>query len=395
MSLSFWICTVFLGFSLLAYALLGGADYGAGAVEITLRGEKRAAARRVLEKALGPVWEANHIWLILAVVILFMGFPAAYALLSVALHIPLTCVLLGVVARGTSFTFRHYDAIRDGSRPWYNWIFRLASVWTPFWLGITVAGLSAGRVPHSVALALAASMGDKAASLSSIPLASSARTVAGSPDFMAAYVAPWWHLYGVLVGLFTVALFAFLASVYLIGESRDIAVRTRFARRARAFLFTAIPLGALVFMAAHAQGLPLITRFLQRPLAMACVFISATSLIVLESGLRLAAKPETVMRRRIPWGLRVLAGAQGMAIISAWFLVQYPVLFAFDQGTYLTLFAAAAPEATLRQLAGALVVGAFLILPALFWLYRLFNSLPPLAPQPESRQPEKECIRLR
>jgi cytochrome bd ubiquinol oxidase subunit II len=393
MSLSFWICSVFLGFSLLAYALLGGADYGAGAVEITLRGDKRAAARRVLEKAIGPVWEANHIWLILAVVILFMGFPAGYALLSVALHIPLTCALLGIVARGTSFTFRHYDAIRDGSRPWYNWIFRLSSVWTPFWLGITVAGLSAGRVPISVATGLATRMDPSALPVHGSEGANATTlnpVSVGHADFMAAYIAPWWHPYGVFVGLFTVALFAFLASVYLIGESRDVEVRTRFARRARAFLFTAIPLGALVFLAAHLQGLPLIAHFLRQPLAMACVLVSATSLIVLENGLRLAAKPETVMRRRIPWGLRVLAGAQGMAIISAWFLVQYPVLFAFDRGTYLTLFAAAAPEATLRQLAGALVVGSILILPALFWLYRLFNSPPPLAPQPGSRQPEKE-----
>jgi cytochrome bd ubiquinol oxidase subunit II len=394
MSLSFWICSVFLGFSLLAYALLGGADYGAGAVEITLRGDKRAAARRVLEKAIGPVWEANHIWLILAVVILFMGFPSGYALLSVALHIPLTCALLGIVARGTSFTFRHYDAIRDGSRPWYNWIFRLSSVWTPFWLGITVAGMSAGRVPHSVATGLAAGM-EPGGMPASSQAGESAMLQGGAPhalapDFMAAYIAPWWHLYGIFVGLFTVALFAFLASVYLIGESRDVEVRTRFARRARAFLFTAIPLGALVFLAAHLQGMPLITTFLHHPLAMACVLVSATSLIVLENGLRLAAKPETVMRRRIPWGLRVLAGAQGMAIISAWFLVQYPVLFAFDRGTYLTIFAAAAPEATLRQLAGALVIGSILILPALFWLYRLFNSLPPLVPQPGSRRQEKE-----
>lgn len=344
----FWVCAAFLAFSLLSYALLGGADFGAGVVEITLRGRKHAAARQVIEKTIGPVWEANHIWLILAVVILFMGFPAAYAALSVALHLPVTAALLGVVARGTSFTFRHYDAVRDGARPWYNWFFRLSSLWTPFWFGVTLAGMSAGRTHWSVLTA--------------------------PPSFYAGYIQPWLHPYGFLVGAFTVALFAFLASVYLIGESQDVLVRTAFARRARAFLFTAIPLGGLVFLAAHLQGLPLVAHFFDTPLAMVGVFTSATSLIVLERGLRLAAKPETVMRRRIPWGLRLLAGAQGLAIVSAWLLVQYPVLYAFSDGAGMTLFSAASPQATLRPLALALLVGSALILPALFWLFRLFNG---------------------
>lgn len=344
----FWVCTAFLAFSLLSYALLGGADFGAGVVEITLRGRKHAAARQVIEKTIGPVWEANHIWLILAVVILFMGFPSAYATLSVALHLPVTAALLGVVARGTSFTFRHYDAVRDGARPWYNWVFRLSSLWTAFWLGVTLAGMSAGRTHWNV--------------------------LTSPPSFYAGYIQPWLHPYGFMVGAFTVALFAFLASVYLIGESRDVAVRTAFARRSRAFLGTAIVLGALVFMAAHLQGLPLVAHFFANPLAMAFVCLSATSLIVLERGLRLAAQAKTVMRRRIPWGLRILAGGQGWAIVSAWLLVQYPVLYAFYEGASLTLFSAASPPATLRPLAMALLVGAALILPALFWLFRLFNG---------------------
>lgn len=343
-ALAFWTCTVFLGFSLLSYALLGGADYGAGVVEITLRGPRHALARRSLEKTLGPVWEANHIWLILAVVILFMGFPPVYARLSVSLHLPVTAMLLGIVARGTSFTFRHYDAVRDGSRAWYNWIFRLSSVWTPFWMGVTVAGMSAGRIPAHPA------------------------------SFYQGYVAPWLHPYGLLLGAFTVALFAFLASVYLVGENPEAAVRTAFARRARTFLFLAIPLGSCVFAAAHIDGRPLLSLFWHNPLALGGVAASALSLPLLERLLRSAAKPQTVPRRRLAWSLRVLAGLQGMAIVSAWFLVQYPVLFALGEGPSLTLFNAAAPAAVLRYLAWALWVGAAAILPALFWLFRIFNG---------------------
>ncbi len=355
-------CAFFLGLSLVAYALFGGADFGAGVVEMTLLTPRRRQARQVLEKTLSPVWEANHIWLILAVVILFMGFPAAYALMSKALHLPLTAVLLGIVARGTSFTFRHYDEGSDddgGSReahPWYSWTFRLASFWTAFWLGVTLAGLSSGRTPLGL--------------------------VTGAPvGFYAAYVAPWFHIHASLVGLFTVALFAFLASIYLVGESQDVDIRTRFARRARAFLFTAIPLGAAVFLHAQHAGLGLIDRFLERPSAMVFLGLSATSLVVLESGLRLAAKPGTVMRRRFPWGLRLLAGLQGMAIVSAWLLVQYPNLMTLEDGAALDLYAAAAPPSTLKALAGALWAGAVLILPALFWLYRVFSGVR----APESR----------
>src|SRR4029453_6983829 len=96
---------IILGTSFLLYALLGGADFGAGIVEAFAgrRGEL------TISKAIAPVWEANHVWLILAVVILFTGFPAVYASLSWVLHIPLMIVLLGIIMRGTAFTFRHYD----------------------------------------------------------------------------------------------------------------------------------------------------------------------------------------------------------------------------------------------------------------------------------------------
>src|SRR4051812_19542613 len=112
-----WVVTAFLGLSLVCYCLFGGADFGAGILEIFfLRKGDRHDRRRVIDRALGPVWEANHIWLILMVVILFMGFPKVYARVSVSLHIPLTAMLMGVIARGCSFTFRHYDAVQGRSQ---------------------------------------------------------------------------------------------------------------------------------------------------------------------------------------------------------------------------------------------------------------------------------------
>ncbi len=93
-----------LGISVLLYVLLGGADFGAGIVEM-LVGKK---GTDTISKAIAPVWEANHVWIILAVVILFNGFPLAYTVMSTYLHIPLLLVLIGIIIRGTAFScYRH------------------------------------------------------------------------------------------------------------------------------------------------------------------------------------------------------------------------------------------------------------------------------------------------
>src|SRR5919202_733261 len=105
-----------LGSSFVLYTLLGGADFGAGIIE-TFAGKR---GERAVSKAMAPVWEANHVWLILAVVILFTGFPAVYSSLSLVLHIPLMTVLLGIIFRGSAFTFRHYDVKKEGPSKYYT-----------------------------------------------------------------------------------------------------------------------------------------------------------------------------------------------------------------------------------------------------------------------------------
>src|SRR3954453_20663750 len=116
-----------LGVSFLLYTLLGGADFGAGIIEIF--GGKRE--EKTISTAIAPVWEANHVWLILAVVILFTGFPLVYSSLSLVLHIPLMLALLGIIARGTAFTFRHYDVGKESSHRRYSFLFKLSSFLTP------------------------------------------------------------------------------------------------------------------------------------------------------------------------------------------------------------------------------------------------------------------------
>ena len=122
-----FVVILFLALSLLAYVLFGGADFGAGIIEI-FAGK---VSKKTITHAIAPVWEANHIWLILVVVILFMGFPAIYAQMSLYLHIPMVILLIGIVLRGTAFTFRHYDAIHDRSQWYYTSIFNLSSLLAP------------------------------------------------------------------------------------------------------------------------------------------------------------------------------------------------------------------------------------------------------------------------
>src|ERR1044071_3276095 len=133
---------IILGGSFLLYTLLGGADFGAGIVE-AFAGKREEVT---ISKAMAPVWEANHVWLILAVVILFTGFPVIYSSLSLVLHIPLMLVLLGIICRGTAFTFRNYDVIEDQSHKYYTTLFKLSSFITPLFLGISLGAMILGRI---------------------------------------------------------------------------------------------------------------------------------------------------------------------------------------------------------------------------------------------------------
>ncbi len=167
------IIIFFLGLSIVFYVLFGGADFGAGVLEI-LSGK---GDRETIANAIGPVWEANHVWLILVVVILFMAFPKVYATMSVHLHIPLLIMLVGIVLRGTTFTYMHYDAIKDETNNIYNAVFKFSSVLTPFFLGMIAGAATLGRINPE------------------------------AEHFVEAFIAPWFNLFSASVGLFTVTLF--------------------------------------------------------------------------------------------------------------------------------------------------------------------------------------------
>src|SRR5258708_14847294 len=132
--------------AVIIYASLGGADYGGGVWDLFAFGKRAPAQRALIANAIGPVWEANHVWLILVIVVLFTAFPPAFAAISIALHIPLTLLLIGIVLRGTTFTFRSYDVQRDDVQRRWSLVFSIASIITPILLGITLGAIASGTI---------------------------------------------------------------------------------------------------------------------------------------------------------------------------------------------------------------------------------------------------------
>ncbi len=323
----------FIGASLLLYVLLGGSDYGAGILELLPAGRLRQAQTKVINEAMGPVWEANHMWLILIVVILFMGFPTIFTTLMIALHGPMLALLVGIVVRGVTFTFRHYDPIQTGpSQRVYTWLFGLSSLWTSVWLGIIVASLNRGIIDPK------------------------------ATDVWAAYVAPWWGLYPLSVGLFVGCIFVFLANVYLIGETDDPVLKKRFARHAALFNCAVILSGALVFAASTFERESLWSAFSRNPLTLVAMAVATLLFIALWF----------FINRRRPLLTRAVAVGQVSLILAGWCLLYAPnALITADRP--LSFYTEAAPPATLLQLTIALAVGSIFIFPSLIFLLRVFK----------------------
>jgi len=324
---------LFIAASLLLYILLGGSDFGAGIVELFPARGLRQARKDVINRAMGPVWEANHIWLILIVVILFVGFPKIFATLMISLHVPFLALLVGIVVRGTVFTFRHYDAIQEPvSQRAYTWLFGLSSLWSALWLGIIVASLTRGLIDP------------------------------GATDVWRAYFAPWWGVYPLTVGVFVACIFAFLASVFLTGETSDEALQRRFRRDAAVFNVSLIAAGGGVFAASFTERPGLFRLFLGHPLAMASLILATLLFVMLW---------RFVSRRQVML-TRIVASGQVVLILAGWWVLHAPNPVITVDGP-LSFHEQAAPPATLRQLVIALLVGSIFIFPSLAFLLRVFK----------------------
>lgn len=323
---------IILGASFVLYTILGGADFGAGIIE-TFAGEKGA---KTISKAIAPVWEANHVWLILAVVILFTGFPTVYASLSIVLHIPLMMVLVGIIFRGTAFTFRHYDVKQDHTHRYYTFLFKISSFITPFFLGVTLGAMILGRI-----------------------------TFDQSVGFYEMFISPWLNIFCFVMGVFVVALFGYISAVFLVGETKSDRERRRYAMFSKQLMVFTMLFGFLVFFAAEIEGRHLMNEFWQ----------SSVSIFMLLLATLLGPVIWALLNKRTnkTLYLRIAIGIQVTAILIGWFYIQYPVLIWVRGGGHYTFFNTQAPEATLQQLLIALLVGLILVVPAFIYLFKVFK----------------------
>ena len=298
-----------IGTALCLYFLLGGADFGGGVWDLLATGPRAAAQRRAVEDAIGPVWEVNHVWLILVVVVLFTGFPAAFAAISVAMHVPLTLFLIGVVLRGSAFAFRGVHAAGRAAERRLGLVFSIASLVAPVLLGMVVGALVSGRIRVEDAIVTSG------------------------------FFAPWLAPFPVATGLFALALCAYLAATYLTVEVHDPALREDFRHR---------DLGAGIAVGALALAAFLLSR---------------------DGAPRVHA---ALLARRWSWPFHALtaaAAAQTAFILLGWGLAQLPFLVVPD----LTLADAAASPPTLRLLLIVLAAGVPVLVPSLVLLFRVFT----------------------
>lgn len=329
-----YVVIIFLWTAILLYVLLGGADFGAGIIELFTSPANRHRTRKNMYEAIGPVWEANHMWLIIVIVILFVGFPRIYTTVSIYLHIPLVCMLLGIIARGTAFVFRNYDAVKDDMQKIYTRIFILSSVLTPFFLGIIAASVVSSRIDLE------------------------------ANDFVSAYIYSWLNLFSVAVGVFTVTICAYLAAVFIIGQADDEYDRKRFTRKATHLIFVVMGAGVLVFVAAAVNHIPLLTWIFSDLPGIIAIVLATISLVIMFFFLN---KNKPVM-------MRILAGFQVTMILFAATYSHFPDIVLLKGGQNLSLLADQGEQKTMEALGYALLIGSVFILPALAYLIYSFQK---------------------
>jgi cytochrome d ubiquinol oxidase subunit II len=319
---------VWLGLTL--YVLLGGADFGGGVWDLVASGGRAEDQRRLIAAAIGPVWEANHVWLIFVLTGLLSAFPTVFADLSIALYLPFSLALVGIVLRGSAFAFRsHGEPESAWQRAWTR-VFGIASLITPFVLGAAAASIASGRI----------------------------RVVDGA--VRADLVGAWTSLLSLFAGLFAVTICAYLAATYLTVEAAQRGERElEDDFRARSLITGAVG-GGLAMI-----GLLLVRS--EAPVLWDGMLDAGLAFAVL-SALGGVASLVAVWQRRYRLA-RAGAVVAVSSVLFGWGVSQWPYLIVPD----VTVADAAAPEATLRVVAIGFGIGALFLAPSLYLLFRIFK----------------------
>jgi cytochrome d ubiquinol oxidase subunit II len=273
-------------------------------------------------------------WLIIAIVILFVGFPEVYTTLSTYLHIPLVLMLIGIIARGTAFTFRHYDAVKDDWQKVYTQIFYFSSLLTPFFLGL----IAAATISRSIN--------------------------PNADNFLDLYIFSWLNWFGIAVGLFTIAICAYLASIFALRETIDRLELGLMIKKSKQTMIFVVITGGLVFFTAYLSDIPLLMWVFSKPLGiMATLFATICLVLILRA-----------MNNQKLLPVRALAGFQVVMILVAATYQHNPNIILFGNGEHLSLLEHVAAPKTISALGWALMLGSVFILPFLFYLMISFSK---------------------
>ena len=304
------------------YALFGGADFGGGFWDLIAGGAERGERPRgLIQRSLTPVWEANHVWLIFVLVVLWTAFGPAFSAIFTTLYVPIALAALGIVLRGAGFAFRKSIEGLSGRRA-AGATFAISSLLTPFFMGAVVGAIAAGNVP-----------------------------AAGNGDAFSTWIQPL----PLLIGAMFVATGAYLAGVFLVGDARRAGepdLELYFERRALGAAVVAGALAVAGLFALHSEARYVYDRLVEQGLILSLLCGIALLVVLLRGGRR---------------PLRPLAAGAVVAVIWGWAVAQFPYLLP----TGLRIDQAAAPDATMTMVFIVFGAAAVLVLPSLGLLYTL------------------------
>jgi cytochrome d ubiquinol oxidase subunit II len=308
------------------YAVFGGADFGAGFWSLVAGGGERGRRpRELIDWAIGPVWEANHVWLIFVFVVLWTGFPSAFEAIFSTLFIPMSLAAFGIVLRGAGFAFQH-TARRARGRALATTVFGASSVLTPFFMGTVVGAIAGGRVPVGNAA------GDA--------------------------VTSWANTLSLVTGALFVATGAYLSSVFLVHEARRAGtpdLERYFGNRALVAAVVTGGLAAVNLVVLHRDARSVFDGLTSDGLALVLLsLVCGVAVLVL-------------LRRGARRGTRVLAAGAVVAVIWGWAVAQHPYILPPS----LKISDAAAPSTTLKTVLIVFGVAVLVVLPALGLLFTL------------------------
>jgi cytochrome bd ubiquinol oxidase subunit II len=308
------------------YAVFGGADFGAGFWSLVAgSGEEGKRARHLCDWAIGPVWEANHVWLIFVLVVLWTGFSTAFEAVFSTLFIPLSLAAFGIVLRGSGFAF-HKTTHESGHRELWERVFGISSLLTPFFMGTVVGAVVAGRVPVGNAT--------------------------GDP------VTSWLNVLSLVIGALFVATSAYLAAVFLVSDARRARspdLERYFTQRALVAAVVAGVFAVVGLVELHEHARYVYDRLTSNalPLVILSAICGLGVLVLLWRGERRGTRP-----------LAILAVA---AVVWGWGVAQFPYLLP----TSLTISAGAAPSSSLTGILIVFGAAIVLVIPSIALLYTL------------------------